>query len=187
MPGSSTTTPATGTKTQVLNINNRTRIDQDGGLLGAALHPEYGQQGSPNARYFYVWYRYFPVGDPRGEQAFMRLSRFTMNAAETLADPASEFVLVQQFDRQNWHNGGDMFFGPDGFLYFAVGDEGGANDQYNRTQNISSWFFGGVFRIDVDMQGGSISHPIRRQPINGATPSIRLAQQLHTGILHPQR
>ncbi|HOZ41691.1 MAG TPA: PQQ-dependent sugar dehydrogenase, partial [Flavobacteriales bacterium] len=162
--------PATGTKTQVLNINNRTRIDQDGGLLGAALHPEYGQQGSPNARYFYVWYRYFPVGDPRGEQAFMRLSRFTMNAAETLADPASEFVLVQQFDRQNWHNGGDMFFGPDGFLYFAVGDEGGANDQYNRTQNISSWFFGGVFRIDVDMQGGSISHPIRRQPINGATP-----------------
>ncbi len=162
--------PQTSTKILALNINNRTQINADGGLLGAALHPEYGQAGSPNAGYFYVWYRYHPIGDPRGEQAFMRLSRFTMNAAETYVDPASEYVLVQQFDRQNWHNGGDMFFGPDGFLYFAVGDEGGANDQYNRTQNISSWFFGGVFRIDVDMRGGAISHPIRRQPINGATP-----------------
>ncbi len=161
---------ATTTKTLVLDIRSRTRVDGDGGLLGAALHPEFGQAGSPNARYFYVWYRYFPTGNPQGEQAYMRLSRFTLNAAMTWADPASEFVLIQQFDRQSWHNGGDMFFGPDGFLYFAVGDEGGANDQYNRTQSISSWFFGGVFRIDVDMQGGSVSHPIRRQPINGANP-----------------
>lgn len=177
--------PQTSTKTLVLNINNQTRVDQDGGLLGAALHPEYGQEGSPNARYFYVWYRYFPIGDPRGEQAFMRLSRFTMNAAETHVAASSEYVLVQQFDRQNWHNGGDMFFGPDGFLYFTVGDEGGANDQYNRTQSISSWFFGGVFRIDVDMQGGAISHPIRRQPSNGATPPAGWPNSFSQGYFIP--
>jgi len=177
--------PLASTKILVLNVNSQTQINEDGGMLGAALHPEYGQAGSPNAHYFYVWYRYHPIGDPRGQQAFMRLSRFTMNAAETYVNPASEYVLVQQFDRQNWHNGGDMFFGPDGFLYFAVGDEGGANDQYNRTQNINSWFFGGVFRIDVDMQGGSISHAIRRQPINGASPPSGWPNSFSQGYFVP--
>ena len=50
--------PLTSTKTLVLNVNSQTQINQDGGMLGAALHPEYGQSGSPNAHYFYVWYRY---------------------------------------------------------------------------------------------------------------------------------
>lgn len=162
--------PAVTTKTLVLDVSNQTRVDGDGGLLGAALHPEFGQAGSANARYFYVWYRYYPPGNMQGEQAFMRLSRFTLNTAYTGVEAGSEYVLIQQFDRQSWHNGGDMFFGPEGFLYLAVGDEGGANDQYNRTQSINSWFFGGVFRIDVDKRGGAISHPIRRQPINGANP-----------------
>lgn len=161
---------ATTTKTLVLDINSQTQINADGGLLGAVLHPEYGQAGSPNRSYFYVWYRYHPIGNAQGEKAFMRLSRFSMNNEQTFVDPSSEFVLIQQYDRQNWHNGGDMFFDPEGFLFLAVGDEGGANDQYNRTQSISDWFFGGVFRLDVDMRGGSISHPIRRQPSNGASP-----------------
>ena len=177
--------PGATSKTLFLDVTAQTQVNQDGGLLGAVLHPEFGQTGSPNAGYFYVWYRYHPPGNPQGEKAFMRLSRFTMNASHTWADPASEFVLIQQYDRQNWHNGGDMFFGPDGFLYIAVGDEGGANDQYNRTQSISDWFFGGVFRIDVDMQGGSVSHPIRRQPSNGANPPAGWPNSFSQGYYVP--
>ncbi len=162
--------PATTTKTLVMNLSSQTRVDGDGGLVGAVLHPEFGQEGSPRSHDFYIWYRYFPPGQGSGEKAFMRLSRLTLNESMTWADVSTEFVMIQQYDQQSWHNGGGMFFGPDGFLYISVGDEGGANDQYNKTQDITKWLFSGVLRIDVDMRGDTISHPIRRQPINGSTP-----------------
>ncbi len=160
----------TAVTTQVLNIEPQVSISGDAGMLGAALHPEFGQPLSANAQYIYIWYRHKPVGSSQGNLGYMRLSRFTINSSYTNIDPASEYVMIQQYDRHQWHNGGDMFFGMDDFLYIAVGDEGGANDQFNRTQSISDWLFGGVLRIDVDMQGGNISHPIRRQPANGGTP-----------------
>ncbi|MEO1451244.1 MAG: PQQ-dependent sugar dehydrogenase, partial [Bacteroidota bacterium] len=81
-----------------------------------------------------------------------------------------EYVLIQQFDRHQWHNGGGMFFGPDGFLYLTSGDEGGANDQFNSGQKINESLFGGILRIDVDMDPIR-SHPIRRQPQNPGTPA----------------
>ena len=144
-------------------------ISGDGGLLGAALHPEFGQLNSTNAFYFYVWYRYRPIGQSADRRHICGCQDLR-SMAYSFVDPASEYVLIQQYDRHNWHNGGDMFVGLDGFLYLAIGDEGGANDQYNRTQSISDWLFGGVLRIDLDSLGGTISHPIRRQPMNGATP-----------------
>ena len=162
--------PNTTQKTLILDVSANTKVGADGGMLGAALHPEFGQAGSPNRGYFYLWYRYSPDPSTNGQQGYMRLSRFNIPDGQTLADPNSEYVLIQQFDRHDWHNGGDMFFGPDGFLYLVIGDEGGANDQFNRTQSISDWLFGGVLRIDLDQRGGAISHPIRRQPNNGVSP-----------------
>ena len=47
------------------------------------------------------------------------------------------------------HNGGDLHFGPDGFLYIAMGDGGGGNDQYDHAQDILS-LKGKMLRIDVD-------------------------------------
>jgi len=167
--------PATATKTLFLDLSAHTQGFSDSGLLGLAFHPQYGQAGSPNRGFVYVYYNYTPgavVGSltsPPYNQTpcYYRLSRFTVPDGSATADPTSELVLVNQFDRDLWHNGGDMFFGADGFLYYTDGDEGGENDQYAQTQKINSGLFSGVFRIDVNMDPTK-GHPIRRQPVGGA-------------------
>ena len=158
---------------KVLDISTNTLLGGDSGLLGLAIHPDFANNG-----YFYVWYRYSPnknEGNNSGsnKDGYMRLERFTLtynNGQPEVNTPIDNHVLIQQYDTHDWHNGGDMFFGPDGFLYLSIGDEGGANDQFNTTQMIDKWLFGGVLRIDVDMQGGNISHPIVNQPINPSSP-----------------
>lgn len=161
-------------KRLVMDIAHQTVVDTDGGMLGLVLHPEYGQADSENAGYIYIFYRYTPVDgtDQTGPKVngYMRLSRFTFAPGANTINPHSEYVLMQIYDRNDWHNGGDMFFGPDGFLYLAVGDEGSGNDSYGVTQQIDKYLFGGVLRIDVDQRGGNISHPIRRQPQDAGTP-----------------
>lgn len=165
--------PTVMSKTLVLDISNNTILGGDSGLLGLALHPDFSNNG-----YFYVWYRYSPnksEGTQNGsfKDGYMRLERFKLeynNGQPFVDQSAPEHVLIQQYDTHDWHNGGDMFFGPDGFLYLSIGDEGAANDQLNTTQMIDQWLFGGVLRMDVDMQGGDISKPITNQPINPSDP-----------------
>lgn len=161
--------PATTTKTPLFDIRNQVESSHDSGFMGVAFHPEFGQAGSPNKDYVYIYYRYTP-NPAEKNLAYCRLSRVTWVLGSGSIDTSSEFVLINQYDRHNWHNGGGMFFGNDGFLYLSVGDEGGANDQYNTTQKMDLGLLAGVFRIDVDQQGGSVSHPIHRQPQNPATP-----------------
>jgi uncharacterized repeat protein (TIGR03806 family) len=163
--------PGTSSKTLVLDISDRTQGWNDCGLLSLAFHPEFGSAGSPNRGYFYVYYQFSetpvtgPGNPPATTPSFQRLSRFTIPDAQTVANRASELVLIEQHDRNLWHNGSAMFFHPDDrFLYFGIGDEGGAFDNYGVTQRIDDKLFSGIFRIDVDMRGGEVSHPIRRQP-----------------------
>ena len=163
---------ATATKTLALNHYDSTMGREDCGMLGLAFHPEFGQAGSPNGGYLYIWYNYRPTGNSVSVGInYNRLSRFTLADGATTIDPASEFVMINQLDEHSWHNGGDMFFGPDGFLYVTNGDEGGAEDQYNNSQKIDGGLFSGVLRIDVDCKEDR-SHPIRRQPqAGGITPA----------------
>lgn len=175
--------PNVVTKQVFLNVEPVVRTGGDTGLLGVVLHPEYGQPGSPNRGYLYVFYRY--TLDQSRQEAYMRLSRFTVPDGAAVADRNSEYVLIQQYDRHDWHNGGGMFFGPDGFLYLTIGDEGGANDQFNSTQKLNDGLFSGVLRIDVDQRGGSISHPIRRQPQNPAVPPAGWPNSFTQGYFIP--
>ena len=174
--------PATATKTQVMDIRSRVQSTDNAGLTGITFHPEFGLGGSANSRYFYVMYYYtptplyLPAADPDADEIIqgdetlnhccIRLSRFTMNLDGVTADPASEYVYLQQFDRQAWHNGCSLFFGNDGFLYFCIGDEGLDSDAYNSMQKFNERLLGGVFRIDVDYAPGSTrSHAIIRHPV----------------------
>jgi uncharacterized repeat protein (TIGR03806 family) len=167
--------PATSTKTLFLDLTPVTQGYDDCGLMGFAFHPEFRVPGSPNRGYVYVYYQFSPnptsgpSRPPSATPGYNRLSRFTVPDGSLVANPASELVLINQYDRHVWHNGGAMFFGPDGFLYLSNGDEGASNDSYNQTQEINASLFSGVIRIDVDMDP-TRSHPIRRQPLSPATP-----------------
>ncbi len=155
-------------KTVLIDIRSKVESSHDSGMMGAAFHPEFGQAGSPNRYYLYIFYRYTPQKSETNK-AYIRLSRFTWNPTTATISQGSEFVLINQYDRHNWHNGGGIFFGLDGYLYVSVGDEGGANDQYNDGQRRDLGLLAGVLRIDVD-QDLSRGHAIRRQPRNPATP-----------------
>jgi uncharacterized repeat protein (TIGR03806 family) len=125
----------------------------EAGLLGLAFHPDHTDN-----RYFYVAYTV-----KISEAYYQRVSRFEASEADpNRADATSEFVLIEQFDRDEIHNGGDLHFGPDGYLYYSAGDEGGHVDPNRNSQKIDGNFFGGIFRIDVDKRPGNLEptpHP----------------------------
>lgn len=165
---------AGGTKHLVLDLSRVNQGFQDCGVLGMALHPEFGQPGSPNAGYLYVHYAYAnpPLPPPIGTDAptESRLSRFTIDPETLTADLSTEQVLISQRDEHVWHQGGGLFFNPnDGFLYLSLGDEGGSLCVFENCQRVDRDLFAGVLRLDVDQRGGDISHPIPRQPESGTT------------------
>jgi glucose/arabinose dehydrogenase len=132
------------------------------GLLGLAFHPDFEENG-----FFFVDYTFNPAGS--GPDV-TRVSRFTVSAGDpNLADFGSEVVLLQ-FDQDfSNHNGGDLHFGPDGYLYVATGDGGSARDPNARAQDLGS-LLGKLLRIDVD--GGT---PYAAPPDNPfvGTPAAR--------------
>jgi len=146
----------------ILDLSDRLgELGAERGLVSAEWHPQY-----PTEPYLYVAYSYFD-----GTTYFNRLSRFTAadQGPNAIIDPSSEQVLIDMLDRHNWHNGGGLKFGPDGFLYYGVGDEGSNNDGHQNSQKINRNLFSGVLRLDVDRKGNGISHPIQIQPADGQT------------------
>jgi len=129
--------------TPFLNIQNRVTSGGERGLLGLAFHPEYATNG-----YFYLNYT---VNNPNRT----RISRFSVSADDTnVADSTSEFVIMEFGQPFVNHNGGQLQFGPDGYLYIATGDGGSSGDPNNAAQN-STQLLGKILRLDVDGAGGS--------------------------------
>ncbi len=151
-----------GERTQILDISSQVKQDDVNGIKSFAFHPEYGQSGSPNAKYVYIFYKYTPNPPVNDDDGYIRVSRFTVNDNGTI-DKGSEYVLIHQYSSNKWHDGGDMLFDKDGFLYISVGED----TNVAKAQMLDGGLFGGVLRIDVD-QDPSRSHPIRRQPQNVA-------------------
>lgn len=138
------------------------RVDDAGneqGLLGLAFHPDYADNG-----YLYVNYTYDP---PSGGLDRTRISRFTVGPDPNVADPDSELVLMEYAQPFDNHNGGDVQFGPDGYLYISSGDGGSGGDPQNNAQNPNVPL-GKLLRIDVD--GG------------GTAPDCNLVAANHYGI-----
>jgi uncharacterized repeat protein (TIGR03806 family) len=118
------------------------------GLLSVAFHPSYATN-----RFFYVFYSV-----SAGGSVYERVSRFTTRADNSnAADTTSELVLIQQLDEAGNHNGGDMHFGPDGYLYISLGDEGNQNDSLDNSQTITKDFYSALARIDVDKRPGNVA------------------------------
>ena len=139
-----------------LNIRSRTVVGGEQGLLGLAFHPGYASNG-----YFYVFYTSTSGG--RSD----RLSRFQVSSTNINVADTNETVLINQLDEAENHNGGDLHFGPDGYLYVSLGDEGGGGDNWANSQRITKDFFAGIIRIDVDKREGNL--PPNRHAALGST------------------
>ncbi len=111
------------------------------GLLGLAFAPDYAESGR-----FYVNYT-----DVNGNTV---VARYTVSADDpNAADPNSAQVILTQQQPYGNHNGGDLAFGPDGYLYVAFGDGGSQGDPQGNAQNPGTWL-GKILRIDVSGESG---------------------------------
>jgi glucose/arabinose dehydrogenase len=127
-------------------------VGSETGFLGLAFHPGYATNG-----YFYVFYT-GPASTTAGTGLHDILSRYQVSAANTnQGNPASEVRYLVQYDQAPNHNAGDVHFGPDGYLYVATGDEGGAFGNFNTTQRIDQDYYSAIMRIDVDRRPGNLS------------------------------
>lgn len=146
-----------------LDISERvSREGNEEGLLGLAFHPKFQENGR-----FYVHYS-SSVHDHHGV-----LAMFTANGNK--ADGDSERILLEVHQPYRNHNGGMIAFGPDGYLYMALGDGGAANDPHGHGQDLST-LLGTILRLDVDETTGDLPYGIPGDnpfvDVEGARPEI---------------
>jgi len=127
-----------------LNISDRVLSGGEQGLLGLAFHADYKNNG-----YFYVNYtsgQRDNLGLKAGDTV---IARYTASPSSKTADPASEQILLTIAQPYANHNGGWLGFGPDGYLYIAMGDGGSGGDPQNNGQSLNT-FLGKILRVDVN-------------------------------------
>jgi glucose/arabinose dehydrogenase len=120
-----------------LDIDEKVRTSGEQGLLSVAFHPQYATN-----RHFYVYYV-----DNSGD---LQIERYTApTAASNVADTASAQPIIHiPHPTNSNHNGGQLAFGPDGFLYIGTGDGGSGGDPPNNAQNLNV-LLGKMLRLDV--------------------------------------
>ena len=124
--------------TPFLDISARVRSPGEEGLLSIAFPPGFGA----GKEYFYVYYT--------NNDGDNQVSRFHLSANPNVAEPSSEQLILEiPHPVYSNHNGGQLFFGPDGYLYIGTGDGGGGGDPDENAQDLSS-LLGKLLRIDVE-------------------------------------
>lgn len=119
------------------------------GFLGLAFHPKFRENGE--------LFVYYTNKAPRHQNVIARYRVSKDNPNQ--ADPNSEEILLV-LDKPFWnHDGGTIEFGPDGYLYIAIGDGGAANDPYGNGQKLST-LLGKILRIDVDHKQDGLPYAI---------------------------
>ena len=139
-------------------LDIRSIVDQDSGyteegLLGLAFHPNYSENG-----FFYIHYTDHLNGNinyPRNIVARYSVDSNNPNQANINSE---EIILIVNQPYHN-HNGGQMEFGPDGYLYISFGDGGSAGDPQGNGQNLST-LLGSIIRIDIDNPSNNLNYGI---------------------------
>ena len=133
--------PINATGSIFLDIASRVQDGGERGLLGIAFHPDFATNGEVFVSY--------TAPSPLTSV----VSRFRSMDGNLTLDPSTEEIILTAFQPQGNHNGGDIHFGDDGYLYLALGDGGGAGDPGDNGQNTST-LLGSIVRIDVDVLTG---------------------------------
>ena len=131
--------------TTFLDLSTRIQTAEEMGLLGLAFHPQW--PATPQVFVYYSVANTSPVEN--------RVSRFTSSNGGVSLDPNSEQIILRLVKNQPDlnHNGGNIAFGPDGYLYIGAGDGGNGGDPNNNSQNRNV-LFGKMLRIDVSAATG---------------------------------
>lgn len=125
------------------NLVNRDEL----GLLGLVFHPNYSSNGL-----FYVMYT--------SSSDLAVVSSFQVSSSNPdVADASSETILLRIPQPFTNHNGGQLAFGPDGYLYIAAGDGGSGGDPQGNAQNLTN-LLGKILRIDVDRTENGLEYAI---------------------------
>ena len=171
--------------TDFLDLSNAIIFGGEQGLLGMAFAPDYATSGR-----FYVNFT-----DAAGPGNTV-VARFKRSANPLIADAASRFDLhwggaggpAFIFQPYANHNGGNLVFGPDGFLYIGLGDGGSGNDPQNRAQNPAE-LLGKMLRIDVSVPDGDPSgyRVPSSNPFIGAGPAGTAPEIWSFGLRNPWR
>ncbi len=157
----------------MLNLESRVSCCGEQGLLGLALHPDFLDNGL-----FYVNYT-----NRVGDNGHSVLARYRMSDDDpNRADPASEKILLDVEQTTVGHNGGQVAFGGDGYLYATFGDGGLPGEFPDTAQDLGS-LLGKILRIDID-SGDPYAIPPTNPHIGtaGARPEI-----YHSGLRNPWR
>ena len=134
--------PASGERATSLDISGRVLAGGERGLLGLVLHP--GWPDDPRA---FVHY-----SDRDGDTVLSELGGSQDGDAAPVLDPTSERVLLTVDQPFANHNGGQLAFGPDGYLWMGLGDGGSGGDPLGHGQNPST-LLGDILRLDVSEPG----------------------------------
>ncbi|MBA3587335.1 MAG: PQQ-dependent sugar dehydrogenase [Chloroflexi bacterium] len=135
--------PERGDRATTLDIRDRVLGEGERGLLGLVLHPDWPEDGRAFAHY----------SDRDGNTVLSEFSGGQEGDAAPILDPASEVMLLNVEQPFANHNGGQLAFGPDGFLWFGLGDGGSGGDPLGNGQNPST-LLGSILRLDVAEAGG---------------------------------
>lgn len=124
--------------------------ENEEGFLGLAFHPKFRQNGQ-----FFAYYT-----SKRHKPHTSVVSRFKVSANDAGKFDAAFEEEVLTVPQPFWnHNGGTICFGPDGYLYVALGDGGAGNDPQGNGQNLETWL-GKILRIDIDRKDAGLNYAI---------------------------
>jgi hypothetical protein len=123
--------------TPFLDISSLVLHSGEQGLLGLAFHPQFASNGL-----FYVHYSSRPDGNTA-------VARYAVTPGGNVANPATAQMLLEVDQPFSNHKGGQIRFGPDGYLYIALGDGGSGGDPLDNGQNLGT-LLGKLLRIDVN-------------------------------------
>jgi glucose/arabinose dehydrogenase len=155
-------------------LSRSVTTSSESGLLGLAFHPNFGKPSLPHNTEFYIFYTR-PSADPRlGTTPDQVVARYTVPTPDADVANTTGTIILRLPDLAGNHNGGDIHFGPDGFLYVSSGDSGDQNNPHGFAECLwkkpadsnqgscgtnpsgtQYYLLGKMLRIDVDTRGAA--------------------------------